>query len=159
MTAENVHRVRGELASKAATRAYDRELRRFFCGLRPRFDLVLLGLGSDGHTASLFPTLDALEETERLAVATTAFYDNRPTERVTLTLPAINATRQALFLVSGSEKAEIVQAVLADIEERLPARRIRPVAGHLAWFLDAAAASRVPNVLPYGFFALVRKRV
>jgi len=157
--AENVHRVRGELAPKAAARAYDRELRHFFCGLRPRFDLVLLGLGSDGHTASLFPTSEAPEETERLAVATTALYGDRPAMRVTLTLPALNAGRQVLFLVSGLEKAEIVQAVLADVEERLPARRIRPVAGHLAWLLDAAAASRVPNVLPYGLFAVVRKRV
>jgi len=148
--AENVHRVRGELAPRAAARAYDRELRRFFCGPRPRFDLVLLGLGSDGHTASLFPGSGALEETEQLAVATTAFYDNRPSERVTLTLPALNAARQVLFLVSGLEKAEIVQAVLADVEARLPARRIRPVAGQLTWLLDAAAAARVrvPSVSP-----------
>ena len=148
--AENVHRVRGELAPRAAARAYDRELRRFFRAPRPRFDLVLLGLGSDGHTASLFPGSGALEETEQLAVATTAFYDNRPSERVTLTLPALNAARQVLFLVSGLEKAEIVQAVLADVEARLPARRIRPVAGQLTWLLDAAAAARVrvPSVSP-----------
>ncbi len=137
---ENVHRVLGELEPEAAAPAYDRELRHFFCSPRPQFDLVLLGLGSDGHTASLFPNSKALEETERLAVATTAFYDNRPAERVTLTLPALNAARQALFLVSGREKAEVVQAVLADEEEHLPARRVRPVAGQLTWLLDAAAA-------------------
>jgi 6-phosphogluconolactonase len=150
MPPENVHRVHGELRPKPAARAYDRELRRFFRAPRPRFDLVLLGLGSDGHTASLFPNSEALEETERLAVATTAFYDNRPAERVTLTLPALNAARQVLFLVSGLEKAEIVQAVLADVEGRLPARRIRPVAGQLIWLLDAAAAAhvRAPNALP-----------
>jgi 6-phosphogluconolactonase len=141
--AENVHRVRGELAPKVAARSYDRELRRFFCGPRPRFDLVLLGLGTDGHTASLFPNSEVLEETERLAVATTAFYDNRPAERVTLTLPALNAARQVLFLVSGLEKAEVVQAVLADVEGHLPARRICPVAGQLTWLLDAAAARKV----------------
>jgi 6-phosphogluconolactonase len=144
----NVHRVSGELGPKAAAKAYDREMRRFFGGPRPRFDLVLLGLGSDGHTASLFPNSEALEETERLAVATTAFYDNRPAERMTLTLPALNAARQVLFLVSGLEKAEIVQAVLADVAGRLPARRIRPVAGRITWLLDAAAAARVPSVLP-----------
>jgi len=144
----NVHRVSGELGSTAAARAYDRELRRFFGGPRPRFDLVLLGLGSDGHTASLFPNSAALEEIERLVVATTALYGNRPAERVTLTLPALNAARQVLFLVSGLEKAEIVQAVLADVEGRLPARRIRPVAGQITWLLDAAAAARVPSVLP-----------
>ena len=68
--------------------------------------------------------------------------------RATLNLLALNAARQALFLVSGLEQAEIVQAVLADVEERLPARRIRPVAGQLTWLLDAAAAARVPSVLP-----------
>ena len=93
------------------------------------------------------------------AVATTAFYDNRPTERVTLTLPPLNAARQVLFLVSGPEKAEIVQAVLADVEEHLPARRVRPVAGQITWLLDAAAATRVPSVLPYGLFAAVHERM
>jgi len=148
--AENVHRVRGELAPKEAARAYDRELRRFFCGPRPRFDLVLLGLGSDGHTASLFPESEVLEERERLAVATTAIYGNRPAERVTLTLPALNAARQVVFLVSGLGKAEIVQAVLTDVEGRLPARRICPAAGQLTWLLDAAAAAHVcaPSVSP-----------
>ncbi len=103
---DNVHRIRGELAPDAAARAYDRDLLRFFGGLQPRFDLVLLGLGSDGHTASLFPSSAALEETKRLAVATTAFYGNRPAERVTLTLPVLNAARQVLFLVSGAEQSQ-----------------------------------------------------
>ena len=144
--AENVHRIRGELAPEAAARAYDRELRRFFGGPNPRFDLVLLGLGGDGHTASLFPGSEALEETERLAAATTAFYDNRPAGRVTLTLPALNGARQVLFLVSGPEKANIVRAVLVDGEVRLPAQRIHPVAGQLAWLLDAAAAALLPAI-------------
>lgn len=145
---ENVHRVPGELEPKAAARAYDRELRRFFCTPRPRFDVVLLGLGRDGHTASLFPNSETLAETERLAATTTAFYDNRPAERVTLTLPALNAARQVLFLVSGQEKAHAVQAVLADAEERLPARRVRPTAGQLTWLMDVAAAGsiRLPDV-------------
>lgn len=142
--AEQVHRVRGELTAEAAAQAYDRDLRRFFGGPQSRFDVVLLGLGSDGHTASLFPGSEALEETERLAVATSAFYDNRPAQRVTLTLPALNGARQILFLVSGSEKAEIVRAVLADVEERLPARRVRPAAGRVAWLVDAAAAAHLP---------------
>jgi len=139
----NIHRVRGELEPKAAARAYDQGLRRFFGGPQPRFDLVLLGLGSDGHIASLFPNSAALEQTERLAVATTAFYDNRPAQRVTLTLPALNAARHVLFLVTGPEKAEGVQAVLADEEERLPARRVRPVSGQVTWLLDVAAAAHV----------------
>ena len=143
--ADNVHRIRGELAPDAAARAYDRDLLRFFGGLQPRFDLVLLGLGSDGHTASLFPDSVALEETERLAVATTAFYGNRPAERVTLTLPVLNAARQVLFLVSGADKAKIVLAALADGGQVLPAQRVRPAAGMLTWLLDAAAAAYLPT--------------
>jgi len=155
---ENVHRVAGELEPKAAAQAYERELRHFFCGLPPRLDLALLGLGSDGHTASLFPDSEVLEETEQLAVATTAFYDGRPAERVTLTLPALNAARQILFLVSGIEKAGIVQTVLANVQGRLPAGRIRPVAGQLTWLVDAAAAARVPNGLRLGLLPASRKR-
>jgi 6-phosphogluconolactonase len=142
---ENVHRVRGELEPQLAAQAYDRELRDFFCGPPPHFDLVLLGLGSDGHTASLFPSAEALEETERLAVAVTAFYDDRPARRVTLTLPALNAARHVLFLVGGSDKAEIVHTVLDGATAHLPAQRVRPLAGRLTWLLDAAAARNVQS--------------
>jgi 6-phosphogluconolactonase len=156
---ENVHRVRGELAPEAAARAYEREMQRFFRRRRPDFDLVLLGLGSDGHTASLFPNSGSLAETERLAVATTAVYSSRPAKRVTLTLPALNAARQILFLVSGHEKAEIVRAVFEDVEGRLPARRVRPAAGQLTWLVDAAAAARVPNGLPLWPLTVIKKRL
>jgi 6-phosphogluconolactonase len=137
---QNVHRLRGELEPAAAARSYERELQDFFCGPKPRFDLVLLGIGSDGHTASLFPRSEALAETGRLAVAVTAHYGDRPAERVTLTLPAINSARQVWFLVSGVAKAEIVQRVLEDADPHLPARLVRPAAGQLTWLLDAAAA-------------------
>lgn len=143
MPPQNVHRVLGEMEPTEAARAYDRDLRRFFCGRRPRFDLVLLGLGRDGHTASLFANSEALAETERLAVATTALYDGRPAERVTLTLPALDQARHVLFLVSGYEKAPAVQAVLADEEGHLPARRVRPAAGQITWLIDSAAAGRI----------------
>jgi 6-phosphogluconolactonase len=139
--ADNVYRIRGELSPAAAARNYDKVLQDFFCGPRPRFDLVLLGLGSDGHTASLFPGSSALAETERLAVAVEAHYQDRPAHRVTLTLPAINTARHVLFLVSGSAKAEIVRAVLENPEEWLPAQQVRPGAGQLTWLLDALAAS------------------
>jgi 6-phosphogluconolactonase len=142
---ENVHRVRSELEPRLAAQAYHRELQDFFCGPQPHFDLVLLGLGSDGHTASLFPSSEALEETERLAVAVTAFYDDRPARRVTLTLPALNAARHVLFLVSGGDKAEIVHTVLEDATAQLPAQRVRPMAGKLTWLIDAAAARNVPS--------------
>ncbi len=140
---ENVHRVMGEWEPERAARAYEQAIRAFFGGASPRFDLALLGLGKDGHTASLFPGADTLAETERLVVTAVAAYEGRPAWRVTLTLPALNAARSVLFLVSGAEKAPVVQAILADGEEHLPARRVRPIAGHLAWLLDAAAARSV----------------
>ena len=141
--AENVHRVHGELGAQEAARRYDRKLRRTFDSPQTRLDLVLLGLGRDGHTASLFPGSAALEEMGRLAVAAYAHYDGRPSERVTLTLPILNAAEQVFFLVSGREKAEIVRAVLSDVDGRLPARRIRPASGLVTWVLDAAAAGLV----------------
>jgi 6-phosphogluconolactonase len=140
---DNVYRIPGELEPAAAAQAYTRTLVDFFCGPRPRFDLVLLGLGQDGHTASLFPGSAAVQETERLAVPVEADYQGRPAHRVTLTPPAINAARQVLFLVSGSEKAEVVRAVIRDATHGLPARQVRPTAGKLAWLLDAAAARRL----------------
>jgi 6-phosphogluconolactonase len=142
---ENVYRVQGELAAEAAARAYRRALEDFFCGPRVRFDLVLLGLGSDGHTASLFPGSTALEERERLAVAVEAAYEDRPADRVTLTLSAINSAREVWFLVTGGAKAGIVREVLEERGGDRPAQLIRPVAGELMWLLDAAAASQLED--------------
>ena len=136
----NVHRVRDELESERAARAYEQELQDYFCGPRTRFDLVLLGLGEDGHTASLFPDSPLLDETERLVAAATAVYQDRPAQRVTLTLPAINSARQILFLVTGSAKAGIVQSIVEGSDGRLPAQRVQPAAGQLTWLLDAEAA-------------------
>lgn len=138
--AGNLYRMRGELEPEAAAQAYERTLQDFFCGPRARFDLVLLGLGEDGHTASLFPGSPQLAERERLVVPATASYQGRPAQRVTLTLPAINTARLVMFLVTGGTKATVVQAVLEDSSRRLPAQRIQPVAGQLTWLLDAAAA-------------------
>lgn len=139
----NVHRVHGELEPEAAAHAYAAELRAFFGAQWPRFELVLLGLGGDGHTASLFPGSAALQETARSVVAVTAHYQNRPASRVTLAPPAINAARQVLFLVTGTAKAEIVQAVLEGPAGRFPAQQIHPTAGQLTWLVDAAAASQL----------------
>lgn len=142
---DQVHRMQGELAPEIAARAYQRELQDFFCGPRPRLDLVLLGLGEDGHTASLFPGSPLLAERERLVAPATAAYQDRPAERITLTLPAINTARQVLFLVAGSAKAAIVEAVLNGPVGRFPAQQVRPTAGSLIWLLDAAAAAHLPN--------------
>jgi 6-phosphogluconolactonase len=141
---DNVHRVRGELEPEAAAQTYAAELHAFFGAPWPRFDLVLLGLGQDGHTASLFPGSDVLDEKVRPVVAVTAQYEDRPAQRVTLTPPAINAAQHVLFLVSGSGKAEVVQAVLEG-RERFPAQQIRPTTGQLGWLMDAAAASRLTS--------------
>jgi len=116
----------------------------------PRLDLVLLGLGGDGHTASLFPGAMAVEEQSRWVVATPApgGAGERDLPRLTLTLPVLNAAREVIFLVSGAAKSEIVAAVLKDAEgsvaERsprpLPAARVAPADGQLTWLLDEDAA-------------------
>ena len=144
--AENIHRVHGELEPGDAARVYEMTLHDYFCGPMPRLDLVLLGLGRDGHTASLFPGSVALEETDRLAAAVEASYQGRPAHRVTLTLRAINTARHVFFLVKGRDKAEIARKVLQGPDTGLPAQRARPTAGKLTWLLDAAAASHLEEV-------------
>jgi 6-phosphogluconolactonase len=147
----NVHRVRGELEPGDAARAYADELRAFFGARWPAFDLVLLGMGDDGHTASLFPGSamlttggsEALRETTQPVLGVTAHYQDRPARRVTLTPPAINAARNVFFLVSGAGKAQTLRAVLEGPyqPDLLPAQIVRPVDGHVLWLVDAAAAA------------------
>ncbi|MBP2675657.1 MAG: 6-phosphogluconolactonase [Deltaproteobacteria bacterium] len=121
--------------------AYEEELKGFFPGGPPRFDLAILGLGADGHTASLLPGSSAVDETVRwTAVA------KRPEEafsRVTVTLPLLNGAATVLFLVSGAGKARVLRALLEDGggAASLPASRVRPVSGDLRWFVDDEAAS------------------
>jgi len=136
---ENVHRMRGEEEPDAAARAYEAELRRLPL-VPPVFDLVLLGLGGDGHTASLFPRTAALDERERFCVPNTA-PDGSP--RLTMTYPVFVAARKVVFLVGGGGKAGVVAGVLEG-ERRpadLPAQRVDPRSGELVWLLDEAAAS------------------
>lgn len=134
--AANVHRIHGELSPTDAAMLYQDELRSVL-GENGRFDLILLGMGTDGHTASLFPGSEALEERDRDAVAT--YVEALCAWRVTLTLPAINAARHILVLVSGSEKAAALSRVLSG--ELLPAGRVNPESGVLAWYVDQAAAA------------------
>jgi len=143
IVADQVHRIRGEMAPERAAQVYELALQDFFCGPLARFDLVLLGLGEDGHIASLFPGSAALLERERLAVAVEAHYQDRPAQRVTLTLPAINSAREILILVTGRAKAEIVQAVLEGPDTGLPAQLVRPTAGQVTWLLDDEAGRGV----------------
>lgn len=145
LSPENVHRIRGECArARQAALEYERTLREFFRlkpGEWPRFVLVLLGMGADGHVASLFPGSPALHEARRLAVATWAPKSNA--ERVTLTVPVLNATAAGLFLVSGADNAPALKAVLEGphFPGRYPAQLIRPTDGKLLWLVDRAAAS------------------
>lgn len=145
--ASNLHRIEGELAEadKAAS-SYERTLRKFFAlaqGEYPRFDLVLLGIGSDGHTASLFPGTPALEERSRLVVSNRV--EKLRTERITLTAPALNNAAHIVFLVTGADKAEALAAVFEGAYEpaRFPAQLIRPARGRLTLLADAAAAGRL----------------
>ena len=128
---------------------YEEELRSFFRLKRsdlPMFDLVLLGVGQDGHTASLFSGTLAIEERERLVVATS--HEDVEEPRVTLTLPAINHAENIIFVVTGTEKAYIVREILQPMEDRpvLPAQMIWPDHGTLSWYLDQAAASYLARV-------------
>lgn len=142
-----VHPVRVGLGDpEHAADAYHDEIRRFFAADRrrhPRFDLALLGLGEDGHTASLFPGCPALEETTRLAAPSRS--PSPPHDRVTLTPPVFNAAAMVVFLVSGERKAEILRRVLeGDRSDVLPATRVAPDAGELLWLVDRDAAARLP---------------
>ena len=138
---DQVHRIRGENPDPdRAAEEYEEILRdRFRLGgsERPRFDLVLLGMGADGHTASLFPGSRGLEEQNRLAIATEAPVE--PTGRITLTLPVLNAAAETLVLVTGAAKGPAFARVRAG--GPLPAARLRPVDGSLLWLLDRAAAA------------------
>ena len=137
-----VHRMQGELGTGRAAAQYERELISSF-GSRevPRFDLLLLGMGADGHTASLFPGTTALSEA-RLFVAST-WVEKLSSNRVTLTLRTLNAARHALFLVAGADKAPALREVLHARADgpRLPAALVRPWEGGLTWVVDSAAAS------------------
>lgn len=144
LPADNIHRVRAEKPdAERAAHEYEWTLRSVFNldeGQVPRFDLVLMGLGPDGHTASLFPGSDALRERTRLVVA--PWVSAQSSFRITMTLPVFNHAAYALFVVSGEGKAEALRSVLeGDLQpDRFPAQGVRPHEGRLAWFADRAAA-------------------
>ncbi len=143
LPAANIHRMPGERTDyDAAAADYEAEIRQVF-GMPPdvllRFDLILLGMGPDGHTASLFPGTAALHEKSRLVVANRG--TKPPPQRLTFTYPLINSARQIMFLVAGSDKAEALRDVLsgqATIEER-PAVGVRPAEGEVCWMVDREA--------------------
>jgi 6-phosphogluconolactonase len=159
---ERVHRMRGELEPARAARLYEEELILALGagspdGAPPRLDVVLLGLGADGHTASLFPAGfaghqdDAAFDPHPGRLASPAEAPDEPRRRVTLTLSCLAAARHVLFLVSGAGKAEAVARSLAAGPPLTPAARVRPWDGQVTWLLDRAAAGGGPSVsVPLG---------
>lgn len=145
----NIFRFAAENPDAAAVAdAYEKTLRKFFQlgpEALPHFDLILLGLGPDGHTASLFPGSNALQEKRRLVVAN--WVEKMQTHRFTLTLPALNAAYCVAFLVSGTDKATVLRSVLEEnvSGEQYPAKLVQPKDGKLIWFLDRAAASALSS--------------
>ncbi|MCJ7433420.1 MAG: 6-phosphogluconolactonase [Anaerolineales bacterium] len=145
--ADNIHRISSELEPAAAAADYARTLK-VFSTLPlewPLFDLVLLGMGEDGHTASLFPGSPVNMTSPTVAV--TANYQDRPARRVSLTLLVFNSARQIVFLVSGGSKSETLANVLngEDHPELYPAQRIRPTDGEVIWLVDEAAAKNITS--------------
>ena len=141
----NVYRVRAEMSDAAAAALeYEESLRSVFKlqpGEFPRFDLILLGLGPDGHTASLFPDSDGLREQSRLVIAN--WVEKFKTHRITFTFPVLNHATDVMFLVSGSDKADMVRNVLeGENTPPFPAQQVAPE-GRLLWMLDKAAAAKL----------------
>jgi len=143
----NIHRVKGELDPAAASDDYARVLEEFASPPLdwPRFDLVYLGMGEDGHTASLFPGSPV--EVSEPTLPVTAQYQDRPANRVTLTPVVFNSARLIVFMATGEKKAQTFAEVLSDRynPERYPAQRIRPDPGTLIWLVDEAAAGKLPE--------------
>ena len=136
----HVHRIPAELDPARAAAEYEQTIRQSLDGDPPVFDLILLGMGDDGHTASLFPGAEALQENSRLVAASWVPHLNA--HRITFTLPLINRAAAVAFLVEGAHKSKIVRRVLrpGPGEEPLPASLVQPTDGELHWFLDSAAS-------------------
>ena len=145
----NVHRIRAELDAEAAAMQYEQELREFFHLMDhdwPRFDLIFLGLGDDGHTASLFPGSKALSnESSRVAAN---WVEKFQTSRITLTFPVLNHAAEIVFLVSGAGKAWILSEVLRPGVRKFPAQNVQPENGRLLWLVDQDAGSLLRFATP-----------
>jgi len=139
---QNVFRVASELDANTAASQYEQQLLNFFRVAReewPQFDLIMLGMGPDGHTASLFPGSPALEETHRKVVAN--WVEKFQSFRITFTFPVLNHAAEVMFLVSGEGKAEVLKQVLRNpAKDVYPCQKVQPEAGRLLWIVDRAAA-------------------
>jgi len=142
----NVFRVKSENQDADAVAAdYNAQVAKFFALKRnefPRFDLIFLGMGPDGHTASLFPGSDGLKEKSKLVISN--WVEKFKTHRISFTFPVLNHAAEVIFLASGPDKADMVKQVLeGDNQPPLPAQQVRPENGELVWMLDQAAASKL----------------
>ena len=145
---ENIHRMEGELDPEEAASRYEAEIRNAFKlegAQTPTFDLIMLGLGPDGHTASLFPHTEGLDEMARIVIAN--HVPQKDTWRISLTWPVITQGRLVAFEIAGKEKAEMVRTVWAGTydPETWPAQLIRPASGKLTLLLDTEAAAELPG--------------
>ncbi|MFN3532327.1 MAG: 6-phosphogluconolactonase [Candidatus Brocadia sp.] len=147
---ENIHRMPAEQEDHVrAAMEYEQTIRSFFhteSGGLPHFDLIILGMGEDGHTASLFPWTSALEETNRLVSVN--FVEKLSAYRITLTVPLINKAAEVMFLISGESKASVLRDVLEGEyqPQRFPSQLIRPVNGRLLFIVDRMAAGKLMRI-------------
>jgi 6-phosphogluconolactonase len=158
---EQIHRMEGELEPELAAARYETELRTNFLlegPEPPRFDLVALGMGPDGHTASLFPHTPALHETSKLVTANHVV--QKDTWRITLTWPVIDSANSVFFLIAGADKADVLKEVMMGPRDpdRLPSQLVWPASGILTLLLDKAAAAQLPPVDGEGFGFFERER-
>jgi 6-phosphogluconolactonase len=145
---QNVHRMMGEKEPEQAAAEYEEHLRQFFHlsrGAVPRFDLIFLGLGEDGHAASLFPGSPALDDTEHLVA--TVYVERLKAPRLTMTLPVINAAAEIVFLVAGQSKSPAVKELLSASSQKLnyPAAKVKPVNGHVTWLVTQDAGESLTD--------------
>ncbi len=140
---KNIHYIQTDLTDPAsAAERYENDIAFFFGlsgGALPEFDLVMLGIGTDGHTASLFPDSAAVREKKRLAIATSA--GRKKHMRITLTLPVLNRARNVIFFAAGREKAKVLRAVVKEMDSSLPASLVSPESGRLLFLADSDAGS------------------
>lgn len=146
---KNVHRIRAELEAEVAATEYEQELVNFFHldnQEMPRFDLIFLGIGEDGHTASLFPGSNALTETSRRVVAN--WVEKFKTFRITFTFPVLNHAAEVAFLVSGADKAQILNEIISPGARKYPTQSVQPENGRLLWLVDQDAGSLLRLATP-----------
>jgi 6-phosphogluconolactonase len=145
---ENIHPIMTEGVSlEESAKQYEAYIRTFFkIGDTdiPAFDLIILGIGKDGHTASLFPGAASLMETKRLAIPVIA--DTSPPERISLSLKVINNTKNICFIVTGKSKAAVIKVILEDKTSTLPAALVKPTQGTVLFLIDQAAASLLSGI-------------